>query len=153
MLGCMIMVGDIYNHALQSIADGLCTALAALLAASPRVPAAPTHSPTANRATPPQPQQCGECSTTRTPAPAAASWGMASPAGGAGAWWPAELGVPAASGSQNALRSASFPVQRCLVIAVHEHVRLYNTLDHQMSGVPQEQGRGSTVWWMSPPCR
>jgi hypothetical protein len=65
----------------------------------------------------------------------------------------AELGVPIASGSQNALRYASFPVQRCLVIAVHEHVWLYNTLDHQMSGVPQEQGRGSTVWWRSPPCR
>jgi hypothetical protein len=119
---------------------------------SPRT-GGPTHSPTANWATPPQPQQCGECSTTGTPAPAAASWGMASPAGGAGAWWPAELGVPAASGSQNALRYASFPVQRCLVIAVHEHVWLYNTLDHQMSGVPQEQGRGSTVWWRSPPCR
>jgi hypothetical protein len=140
MPGCMIMVGDMCNPALKLIVDGLCTALAALLAASPRVPAAPTHGPTANRATPPQPQQCGECSTAGTPAPAAASWGIASPAGGAGAWWPAELGVPATSGSQNALRYASFPVQRCLVIAVHEHVWLYNTLDHHMSGVPQEQG-------------
>jgi hypothetical protein len=73
MRGCMIMVGDMCNPALKLIVDGLCTARAALLAASPRVPAAPTHNPTANRATPPQPQQCGECATTGTPTPAAAS--------------------------------------------------------------------------------
>jgi len=45
MPGCMIMVGDTCNPALKLIVDGLCTALAALLAASPRVPAGPPTVP------------------------------------------------------------------------------------------------------------
>jgi hypothetical protein len=57
--------------------------------------------------------------------------------------------MPAASGTQNALRYAYFPAQRRLVIAVHEHVWLYDTLDHQVSGVSQQQGPGSTVTFTS----
>src|SRR2546422_2362231 len=41
MPGGMVMVGDMFNHALKAMVDGLCTELAALLAASPLVPAAP----------------------------------------------------------------------------------------------------------------
>jgi len=149
MPGGMVMVGDMFNHALKAMVDGLCTELAALLAASPLVPAAPARSPMASRATPHQPQQGGGRSTAGTQAPAAGSWGIASPAGGAGAWWPAELGLPAASGTQNAMRYAYFAAQRRLAIAVHEHVWLYDTLDHQVSGVSQQQGPGSTVTFTS----
>src|SRR5438128_11406806 len=148
MPGGMVMVGDMFNQALKATVDGLCTALAALLAASPLVPAAPARRPMASRATPPQ-QQGGGRATAGTPAPAAGSWGPASPAGGAGAWWPAELGLPAASGTQNALRYAYFPAQRRLAIAVHEHVWIYDTLDHPVSGVSQHQGSGSTVTFTS----
>src|SRR2546422_699970 len=148
MPGRMVMVGDMFNHALKAMVDGLCTELAALLAASPLVPAAPACSPMANRATPPQ-QQGGERATAGLQAPAAASWGIASPPGGAGAWWPAALGLPAASGAQNALRYAYFPAQRRLAIAVHEDLRLYDTLDHQVRGVSQQQGAGSTVTFTS----
>jgi hypothetical protein len=149
MPGGMVMVGDVFNHALKATVDALCTELAALLAASPFVPAAPARSPLASRATPPQPQQGGGRATAGTPAPAAGSWGRASPAGGAEAWWPAALGPPAASGAQNAMRYASFPAQRRLAIAVHEQVWLYDTLDHQVSGVSQHQGPGSTVTFTS----
>jgi hypothetical protein len=149
MPGGMVMVGDMCNQALKATVDGLCTALVALLATSPLVPAAPARSPMASRATSPQPQQGGGRSPAGTPAPAAGSWGIASPAGGAGAWWPAELGMPAASGTQNAMRYAYFPAQRRLAIAVHEHVWLYDTLDHQVSGVSQQQGPGSTVTFTS----
>src|SRR6266704_5225600 len=41
----MVMVGDMFNQALKARVDGLCTALAALLAAAPFVPAAPARSP------------------------------------------------------------------------------------------------------------
>ena len=45
MPGGMVMVGDMFNHALKATVDGLCTALAALLAAAPscwrRPPAVP----------------------------------------------------------------------------------------------------------------
>src|SRR2546429_4575804 len=140
MPGGMVMVGDMFNHALKAMVDGLCTELAALLAASPLVPAAPARSPMSSRATPHQ-QQGGGHPTADTQAPAAGSWGIASPPGGGGAWWPAELGMPAASGAQNAMRYAYFPAQRRLVIAVHEDLRLYDTLDHQVRGVSQQQGR------------
>ena len=142
------MVGDMFNQALKATVDGLCTAPAALLAASPLVPAAPARSPMASRATPHQ-QQGGGRATAGTQAPATGSWGIASPAGGAGAWWPAALGMPAASGAQNALRYAYFPAQRRLAIAVHEHVWIYDTLDHLVSGVSQHQGPGSTVTFTS----
>jgi hypothetical protein len=36
-----------------------------------------------------------------------------------------------------------------LAIAVHEHFWLYDTLDHQVSGVSQQQGLGSTVIFTS----
>src|SRR6266699_1291886 len=149
MPGGMVMVGDMFNQALKATVDGLCTELAALLAAFPLVPAAPARSPMASRATPHQQQQGGGRSTAGTQAPAAGSWGIASPAGDAGVWWPAELGLPAASGAQNAMRYAYFPAQRRLAIAVHEHVWLYDTLDHQVSGVSQQQGPGSTVTFTS----
>jgi hypothetical protein len=148
MPGGMVMVGDMCNHALKARVDGLCTELAALLAAAPLVRAAPTRSPMTSQATSPQ-QQGGGRATAGTPAPAAASWSIASPAGSAGAWWPAELGLPAASGTQNALRYAYFPVQRRLAIAVHGHFWLYDTLDHQVNGVSQQQGSGSTVTFTS----
>ena len=77
------MVGDMCNQALKAMVDGLCTELAAFLAASPLVPAAPAHSPMASQVTP-QPQQGGRRATAGTPAPAAVSGGLASPAAGAG---------------------------------------------------------------------
>jgi Short C-terminal domain len=144
----MVMVGDMFNQALKATVDGLCTALAAFLAASPLVPAAPARGPMASRATPHQ-QQGGERATAGSQAPATGSWGLASPAAGAGAWWPAELGLPAASGAQDAMRYAYFPAQHRLAIAVHEHVWIYDTLDHQISGVSQQQGPGSTVTFTS----
>ena len=57
--------------------------------------------------------------------------------------------MPAASGAQNALRYAYFPAQRRLALAVHEDFWLYDTLDHQVSGVSQQQGPGSTVTFTS----
>jgi putative oligomerization/nucleic acid binding protein len=148
MPGGMVMVGDMFNQALKATVDGLCTELAALLAAFPLVLAAPARSPMASWAIPHQQQGSGRA-TAGTQAPAAGSWGSASRAGEAGVWWPAELGMPAASGTQNAMRYAYFPAQRRLAIATHEHIWLYDTLDHQVSGVSQQQGPGSTVTFTS----
>src|SRR5215831_8977025 len=52
MPGGMVMVGDMFNQALKATVDGLCTELAALLAAAPLMPAAPAHSLMVSRATP-----------------------------------------------------------------------------------------------------
>ena len=47
------------------------------------------------------------------------------------------------------MRYAYFPAQRRLAIAVHGDLRLYDTLDHQVSGVSQHQGPDSTVTFTS----
>ena len=56
------------------------------------------------------------------------------------AWWPAELGSPSSSGGQNDTRYAYFPGPRRLAIQRHGQVTLYDTLDHQIGGVQQQQG-------------
>jgi hypothetical protein len=148
MPGGMVMVGDMFNQALKARVDGLCVELAALLAAALLVPAAPARRPRPRQETPHQ-QQGDVRPTTGSQAPAAVRVFHGPPTGHAGAWWPAELGMPAASGAQNALRYAYFPTRRRLALAVHEDFWLYDTLDHQVSGVSQQQGPGSTVTFTS----
>ena len=148
MPGGMVMVGDMFNQRLKATVDGLCVELAALLAASPLGPAAPARSPIFGQETQQQ-QQSDIRPAAESPAPTAVRLFSTSPAGRAEAWWPAELGLPAASGTQNAMRYAYFPAQRRLAIVVHEDFRLYDTLDHQVSGVSQQQGSGSTVTFTS----
>ena len=149
MHGGMVMVGDMFNQALKATVDGLCTELAPFLAAFPLVQAAPARSPMQSQGTPHQPPLGSVRPAADSQAPAAGSWLSASPAGSAGVWWPAELGIPAASGAQNAMRYAYFPAQHRLAIAVHGDLRIYDTLDHQVSGVSQQQGTGSTVSFTS----
>lgn len=57
-----------------------------------------------------------------------------------GAWWPADLGHPSSTGSQNGLRYAYFPETRRLAIESGEGVALYDTGDHHISGVSQSNG-------------
>ncbi|MBJ8342613.1 SHOCT domain-containing protein [Antrihabitans sp. YC3-6] len=60
-----------------------------------------------------------------------------------GDWWPAELGVPSSSGSQNSTRYAYFPGTRRLAIHAGAGVEVYDTGDHTISGVSQQQSSGS----------
>ncbi len=55
-------------------------------------------------------------------------------------WWPAELGSPSSSGGQNDARYAYFPHAQRLAIDRNGEVTLYDTLDHQIGGVQQQQG-------------
>jgi len=72
------------------------------------------------------------------------------PSGGGGgyggfgnSWWPAELGSPSSSGGQNDARYAYFPQSQRLAIDRGGRITLYNTLDHQIGGVQQQQGGSS----------
>ena len=56
------------------------------------------------------------------------------------AWWPVELGNPSSSGGQNEARYAYFPQSHRLAILHNGKINLYDTLDHQIGGVQQEQG-------------
>jgi hypothetical protein len=58
-------------------------------------------------------------------------------------WWPAELGQPSSSGGQNDSKYAYFPAARRLAVSQGGQVTLYDTLDHQIGGVQQQQGGSS----------
>lgn len=111
MRGGMTMVGDMFNSRLQGTVSGLCAELSALLGSE----------------------------QVYAPSPEAHGSGLGGMAPSNG-WWPAELGQPSSSGSQNDARYAYFPGARRLAISRNGQVSLYDTLDHQIGGVQQQQG-------------
>ena len=68
---------------------------------------------------------------------------------GAGDWWPRDLGRPSAVGSQNEEAYACFPDKRRLAIRDVDGVRVYDTGDHRISGVSQQQGGGRDLTFAS----
>ncbi len=55
-------------------------------------------------------------------------------------WWPNELGNPSSSGGQNDSRYAYFPGTQRLAILRGGQLTVYDTLDHSIGGVQQQQG-------------
>jgi hypothetical protein len=116
MRGGMTMVGDMFNPGLQATVSGICSELSAVLASGGAL--------------------------VKAPDPGVGSVGF----GGFGgqAWWPEGLGRPSSSGGQNDASYAYFPGPRRLAIRRGGAITLYDTLDHAISGVQQQQGsRGS----------
>lgn len=110
MMGGMTMVGDMFNGRLQSTVSGLCSELSTLL----------------------REQQVF--------APAASSQQQPGGNHSSGNWWPSELGQPSSSGGQNDSRYAYFPGLRRLAVQRGGQLTVYDTLDHQIGGVQQQQG-------------
>lgn len=69
--------------------------------------------------------------------------------GGAAPDWPAGLGAPSSSGAQNDMRYAVFPDARRLAVWQGGRMTLYDTGDHRISGVSQQQGGGQTLQFAS----
>jgi hypothetical protein len=120
MRGGMTMVGDMFNYGLQSTVSGICSELSNFTAS--------------NQAYVPLP-----------PMPQGQSQFQGSGAGNFGSynWWPADLGSPSSSGGQNDSRYAYFPQARRLAVQHGGQVTVYDTLDHQIGGVQQQQGGSS----------
>jgi hypothetical protein len=57
-------------------------------------------------------------------------------------WWPADLGVPSAVGGQNDVRYAFFPTTRRLAIEINGVTKVFDTGEHRIGGVQQQQGGG-----------
>lgn len=57
-------------------------------------------------------------------------------------WWPADLGIPSSVGGQNEVRYAFFPGTRRLAIHINGVTRVFDTGEHQIGGVQQQQGAG-----------
>jgi hypothetical protein len=69
--------------------------------------------------------------------------------GGYGSPWPEELGQPSSSGSQNNLRYAFFPSTQRLAIDVNGQITVYDTGNHQIGGVSQQQSGDQSITFTS----
>ena len=74
--------------------------------------------------------------TTVFPATASTSGGGFTSAN----WWPGDLGVPNSTGGQNDARYAVFPSTRRLAIQINGVTRVFDTGEHRIGGVQQQQG-------------
>lgn len=141
--GGMIMIGDMFNNALKARVDGLCSELSRELG-SRTLWAAPAASQR-------QSQSGGGMPGVQMQSQGGSGGDVSLFVGGGpgGAWWPTELGSPAATGAQNDLRYAYFPAARRLAIDVNGRVTVYDTGDHQIGGVAQQQGAGASFTFTS----
>ncbi|SMF97213.1 Short C-terminal domain-containing protein [Methylomagnum ishizawai] len=124
MQGGMTMVGDMFNQALKARVDGLCCELAQ--AAANTTLFAQAEWPAA---------------------PGAASFNLSN--AGGGHWWPGDLGMPASSGAQNHVRYAVFPQEHRLALDIDGRVTVYDTLNHEIWGVGQQQGSDASLTFTS----
>ncbi|BCD96646.1 SHOCT domain-containing protein [Marinagarivorans cellulosilyticus] len=69
------------------------------------------------------------------------------PTTGSQNWWPNGLGQPSSSGGQNNSRYALFPNR--LAVEVNGAVTVYDTLDHNIGGVSQQQGSNDSLMFNS----
>lgn len=74
---------------------------------------------------------------------------LPSTSGAASSWWPQWLGSPSSTGAQNDSAYAVFPSHRRLAIKDGEGVHLYDTGDHFISGVGQQQGSNTGLTFSS----
>ena len=141
MPGGMTMVGDMFNHGLKAKVDGLCSELSQILATQPFVPFPAGFQSQSQRQGRGQ-QEGGHGVLDR----GSVSLFVPEPPGRmSGQWWPAELGFPNGAGAQNQVRYAYFNQKRRLAVELNGHVTVYDTLDHQISGVSQQQGSGGSL--------
>jgi hypothetical protein len=137
--GGMTMVGDMFNNGLKYTVSNICGELSAQLAQSQMFPPAPQpqYRPASSQS---QSQSSGGYGGT--------SFSMQGGYGG-GSSWPAELGAPSSTGSQNNLRYAVFPQARRLAIDVNGQITVYDIGDHQIGGFSQQQGGDQSITFTS----
>jgi Short C-terminal domain len=141
MRGGMTMVGDMFNYGLKSKVDGLCSELSQLLAQQPFVPFPASFQS--------QSQGGGQQQGNSLGAGSVSLFVPEAPGRTSGQWWPAELGFPNGSGGQNQVRYAYFSPAHRLAVELNGHVTVYDTLDHQIGGVSQQQGSGGSLTFTS----
>jgi hypothetical protein len=130
--GGMTMIGDMFNNALKAKVNGLCSDLASRLGQQPSLMRSGTSSQT------PGPGGQGNVSLF-----------VPGAGGSQAAWWGADLGAASATGSQNNIRYAYFPASRRLAIAIGEQVTIYDSAEHVISGVSQQQSGDASISFTS----
>lgn len=119
--GGMSMVGDMFNKELKSKLDGVMTDLAAAL----------------------KDGSLSQENEHADPSKKSSSHDKAEED------WPSELGRPSFSGSQNDMRYAFFPESRRLVVEDSSGRTIYDTGEHRITGVSQQQSTDRTITFTS----
>jgi Short C-terminal domain len=131
--GGMTMIGDMFNAGLKARVVALCEDLAPLATAMP--------------------EGGGSFQSQGLSGQGFLGQGFSgqgfSGQGFGGSWWPEGLGQPSTSGSQNDARYAVFPETRRLAIESGGRVTLYDTGDHRIGGVSQQQGSSHSLSFTS----
>jgi hypothetical protein len=141
--GGMTMVGDMFNNALKARVDALCTELAGIVSRQPRAYAAGSQLQRQSQG------GFGGGFSDSLGGGHAASLFVAGAGGASGGWWPEGLGRPTSTGQQNNIRYAVFPAARRLVIDIGGRVSVYDTLDHHIGGVSQQQSGDASLTFTS----
>jgi len=135
MRGGMTMVGDMFNNYLKGRVDSLCSEISSILANQPGLLQSGSFQSQSQSGSGHQHQANGGMmgnSSLFVPDPD-------------DNWWPQELGVPSATGSQNNVRYAYFFGPRRLAVRTGGEVWVYDTLDHNVGGFSQQQGMGGSI--------
>ena len=140
--GGMTMIGDMFNNALKARVDGLCAELSGLLAREMPLTSYPAGG---------QSQRQSQGGSRSGFSSGAEETSLFVPITGraSGGWWPAHLGRPSSAGQQNDIRYAVFPATRRLAIDIAGRLSVYDTLDHQIAGVSQQQSGDASLTFTS----
>jgi len=160
MSGGMTMVSDMFNHALKSRVDGLCSELSNLIAQQPGLIQSGSFQSQSQSGGHGQQQASyggsqqqnsggGQQQQDGTGPVGPVSLFVPPAADAAGDWWGSSLRWPNSTGAQNGVRYAYFAQARRLAIEVGGRVTIYDTLDHQIGGFSQQQGFGGSLTFSS----
>ncbi len=141
MQGGMTMIGDMFNNHLKGRVDNLCAELSRLVSNQPDLMRSGSFQ---------SQSQNGNTSYNSFGGSSGDNPGSLFVAAPAQAnWWGPELKFPNSSGGQNGMRYAWFSQARRLAIESNGQVIIYDTLDHQIGGVSQQQSGGYSVTFSS----
>jgi hypothetical protein len=136
--GGMIMIGDMFNNGLKNTVAMLCGELSNIVGRGDVIADRPQSS-----------QWQSQGGAHKMPMPESSLF-ISDPGGlGSGDWWPADLGMPASTGAQNAMRYACFPDRRRLALDVNGQISVYDTGDHWITGFSQQQGGDQSLSFTS----
>lgn len=148
MRGGMIMIGDLFNNGLKSRVDSLCVDISNLLTNEPGLVGSGSFQHQSQSGGGYQSHQSQSANTSPADHAVPGDYRLfrADPSSN---WWPAELGSPTASGSQNQMRYAYFANPRRLAVDAGGEVWVYDTQDHQIGGFAQQQGGDPSISFTS----
>ena len=134
MQGGMTMIGDMFNNHLKGRVDNLCSELSRLISSQSDLIRTGSFQSQSQGGNTSYNGFGGGGSDGSNPnslfAPAPPSW------------WGPDLKFPNSSGGQNGMRYAWFSQAHRLAIESNGQVIIYDTLDHQIGGVSQQQSGG-----------